>query len=427
MEIIRYINFVLLILFLICYSYQFFYVIVAWFGKRKKAEHAPHNNKYAALICARNESTVIADLVESLKSQTYDQSKLTVFVLADNCTDDTADVAKRAGAVVYTRFNSELVGKGYAMSELLKHIWEDYPKDSFDGFFVFDADNLLQRDYIEQMNDVFAQGNRIVTSYRNSKNIGDNWVSAGIGLWFLRESRYLNYPRSLLKISCAVSGTGFLFARSFVDEFIEKNKDDPWPFHLLTEDLEFSADRIIQGEKIAFADAEFFDEQPISFKQSWNQRKRWSRGYFQVIGKYGKRLTKGLFHGNFACYDMIMNIFPAFFLSSISLVSTIVMIVLSIIVAQNPLVVLESFAQLLFNVYITVFVVGFITTVSEWKHMHTTTFKKIWHAFTFPVFMFTFLPVTFAALLKKKVEWKPIQHTISKKDLEKKDASERIE
>lgn len=426
MEIIRYINLVLLVLFLACYSYQFFYVLVAWFGKKKKVEHAPHNNNFAALICARNESTVIADLIETLKNQTYDQSKLTVFVLADNCTDDTADVSRRAGAVVYERFNKEFVGKGYAMSELLKHIHDDYPKDFFDGYFVFDADNLLQKDYVEKMNDVFSQGKKIVTSYRNSKNIGDNWISAGIGLWFLRESRYLNYPRYLLNVSCAVSGTGFLFSNEVLKK-ISEGHDEPWPFHLLTEDLEFSVDQIVQDEKIAFADAEFFDEQPVSYKQSWHQRKRWSKGYFQVVSKYGKQLTKGMFGGKFSCYDMIMNIFPAFFLSIFTVLSNVVLLILSIIETQNPLIVLQSFGELLFNVYFTVFIVGFITTVSEWKHMHTTAFKKIWHAFTFPVFMFTFLPLTVVALIQKKVEWKPIQHTISKKDLEKKDASERIE
>lgn len=119
---------------------------------------------------------------------------LTVFVMADNCTDATADIARREGAVVYTRFNREKVGKGYALEQLLLHIEEDYPK-VYDGFFVFDADNVLDCRFVEEMNRTFSDGYEVVTSYRNSKNYGDNWISAGYALWFIRESRYLNNSR----------------------------------------------------------------------------------------------------------------------------------------------------------------------------------------------------------------------------------------
>ena len=103
-------------------------------------------------------------------------SLVTVFVAADNCTDRTAAIARTHGAVVYERFNQLNVGKGYALDFLLQHIGADYPA-GFDGYFVFDADNLLAPDYIERMNEMFSNGHEIVTSYRNSKNFGDNWIS----------------------------------------------------------------------------------------------------------------------------------------------------------------------------------------------------------------------------------------------------------
>lgn len=108
--------------------------------KAAALEATPHN--YAVLICARNESAVIADLIGSLRSQTYDQSLLHIFVLADNCTDDTSDIARSAGATVYERFNNVQVGKGYALQTLLGHLEQDYPA-GFDGYIVFDADNIL--------------------------------------------------------------------------------------------------------------------------------------------------------------------------------------------------------------------------------------------------------------------------------------------
>ncbi|MBQ3401619.1 MAG: glycosyltransferase, partial [Lachnospiraceae bacterium] len=279
---------------------------------------------YAVLICARNEETVIRDLIESLKAQTYPQRRLHIFVLADNCTDRTADIARAAGARVYTRENQEQVGKGYALEELLMYLHEDHPA-GFDGYFVFDADNLLAPDYIARMDRMFAEGHEIITSYRNSKNYGSNWISAGYALWFLRESRYLNHARYLLGTSCAVSGTGFAFSRAVAEEVAG------WPYHLLTEDIEFSIDQITHGRKIAFCeDAVLYDEQPVTFGQSVRQRMRWVRGYLQVFRGYGGRLFAGIARGDFSCYDMIMNIFPAFILSAASIAVNAVLTILNV-------------------------------------------------------------------------------------------------
>lgn len=182
MDTLRMTNYIIAVVFFVCYAYQFLYIPVPWLLAKRKAakaaalEATPHN--YAVLICARNESAVIADLIGSLRSQTYDQSLLHIFVLADNCTDDTSAIARSAGATVYERFNNVQVGKGYALQTLLIHLEQDYPA-GFDGYIVFDADNILDPGYIAAMNRTFSQGYDIVTSYRNSKNYGDNWISAG--------------------------------------------------------------------------------------------------------------------------------------------------------------------------------------------------------------------------------------------------------
>ena len=146
MDIILIINLVIGIVFSCCYAYQLFFLVVPF--TRKQEPHKPEVlHRFAILICARNESAVIADLIQSNRNQTYDQSLITVFVMADNCTDNTAEIARREGAVVYTRFNKEKVGKGYALEQLLINIEEDYPQ-TFDGFFVFDADNVLDRRFV---------------------------------------------------------------------------------------------------------------------------------------------------------------------------------------------------------------------------------------------------------------------------------------
>ena len=279
--------------------------------KTPKTYEETKKYKYGVLISARNESAVIAQLIQSIKQQNYPKKLITVFVVADNCTDHTAEIARQAGAVVYERFNKEQVGKGYALDWLLKNIAKDYGEDAFDGYFVFDADNILDENYVAEMNKVFGSGYRVITSYRNSKNYGDNWISAGYALWFLREAKYINNARMMLGTSCAVSGTGFLVSR----EVFEKNGG--WKHHLLTEDIEFSTDCIVQGERIGYCNsAIIYDEQPTTFKASWNQRLRWSKGFYQVFFNYGGKLCKNIFKKHsFAAYDMFMTIAPGVLLT----------------------------------------------------------------------------------------------------------------
>ena len=405
-QILTLINTVISIVFTICYLYQFIYIPLPWILPKKKLKEPEKLNDYAVLICARNEEVVVSDLIESLKAQTYDQEHLHIFVMADNCTDHTAEYAEKAGAHVYTRNNTTQVGKGYALKLLLQNLKKDYP-DGFDGYFVFDADNLLKENYIEEMHRTFSNGHDIITSYRNSKNYGYNWITAGYALWFLRESRYLNHPRYLLGTSCAVSGTGFMFSRKVAEEIGD------WPFHMLTEDIEFSVNQIVGKRKIAFCpDAELYDEQPTTFAQSWRQRMRWAKGYIQVFQGYGKDLVKGTFSGNFGCYDMAMAIMPAFILSAISIICNLVMCIYGIFKDANPITFFTSILSFLFGIYSLLFVVGVITTISEWKHIKTTAFRKILFCFTFPVFMFTYIPISIAALFHNP-GWKPIEHTVS--------------
>ena len=409
METLRYINFAVSVLFFICYAYQFLYIPVPWL-KKAKPHAAPRANRYAVLICARNEAAVIGDLIASIHSQTYDQDLISIFVMADNCTDDTALIARCAGATAYERFNTQQVGKGYALQTLLHYLDRDYPQ-GFDGYFVFDADNILQPDYIQRMNETFSDGHDIVTSYRNSKNYGDNWISAGYALWFLRESRYLNHARHLLGTSCAVSGTGFLFSRAVLQEM------GTWPFHLLTEDIEFSIHHITRGRRVAFCpDAVLYDEQPTTFGQSWRQRQRWAKGYLQVFRYYGLDLIRGIFHGSWACFDMSMNIMPAFFLSAVSIVCNLTSIVLGLVGGGSTAIALQSLGELLLGVYGALFVVGAITTVTEWRAIHTAAWKKVLYAFTFPLFMATYIPIAISALFCR-VEWKPIEHRVNSAEL----------
>ena len=403
METLKTINFIIAVIFFVCYTYQFLYIPVPWL--RKEKPHGPAKaNRYAVLICARNEQRVIGALLASLRGQTYDQSLLPIFVLADNCTDDTAMVARVAGAHVYERFNQVRVGKGYALQELLEHLEQDYPR-GFDGYFVFDADNILAPNYVEAMNRTFSDGHEIVTSFRNSKNYGDNWISAGYALWFLREAQYLNNARMRHGSSCAVSGTGFLFSDGVLEAC------GGWNFFLLTEDIEFTIDNVVRGEKVGYAaGAVLYDEQPTSFAQSWRQRMRWSKGYLQDFRKYAVQLFSGIAHGSFSCYDMMMNIMPAAVLTGVSVIVNIGAALSNAASGGSMEMLVVSVLQTLASLYATLFVLGAITTVTEWKNIRCAAWKKVLYAFTFPLFMLTYVPICIASLFTK-VEWKPICHT----------------
>ena len=395
----------------LCFVYRIVYFLIGLFG-RSPVQNATHQCRYGVLISARNEEAVISDLIHSIQGQDYPSDLVTIFVIADNCTDHTASAARNAGAHVYERFNRVKIGKGYALNELLQHIEEDFSLSSFDGFFVFDADNILEPNYITEMNRIFNQGYRVVTSYRNSKNFGANWISAGYGLWFLREARFLNYPRMKMGISCAISGTGFLVSAKTIRE------NGGWPYHLLTEDIEFSVNCALKGQTIGYCDkAVIYDEQPIAFKQSWDQRLRWSKGFYQVDYKYGLSLIKGCFSPSrkgFSCYDMFMTVAPGMLLT---LAAILVNLMVLFACMTEPayiarLVIMESTGFIFRTIgtfYIGLLLYGAITMVSEWDQIHLSTSKKLLYTFTFPLFMFTYIPISACALVRR-VEWKPIYH-----------------
>ncbi|WP_369297873.1 glycosyltransferase family 2 protein [uncultured Neglectibacter sp.] len=408
MKTLSYLNFALAAIFAACCFYQAVFAIVRLLKKRRHFQ-AQKLCRYAVLIAARNEQSVIGQLIDSVHAQDYPADLVDVYVVADNCTDSTAQIAAAHGATVYRRKNREQVGKGYALQFLLEKIREDNRETPYDGYFVFDADNLLDSSYITEMNKVFSSGHRVITGYRNTKNFEDNWITAGYGLWFLRESEYLNRPRDYLNVGCAVSGTGFLFAESILQ------KKGGWNWFLLTEDLEFTADMVIDGEKIAYCgDAVLYDEQPRSFKQSIAQRSRWIKGYFQVIAAHGGDLLHTLTAtGRFACYDMLMNTIPAAVLTILSFLLNTVMFFVGMVSARHEMGLFSfSVISALVNSYGVLFLMGAMPMITERKRIRCSRGKRVLYTFTFPIFVFTFGIAMLLAVFGN-VEWKPIRHSVA--------------
>lgn len=405
-------NFIIWAFFTFAYLYQALYILVTWRRGEVKLPPAKKNHRYAFFIAAHNEESVIANLVRSIKEQDYPSELIDVFVVADACTDRTAKEARRAGAIVYERNDLARKGKSWVLDYGFDRILNEYP-DKYEAFFVFDADNLLSPGYVTEMNKLFDQGFLVGTSYRNSKNFDSSWVSSAYALWFLREAKFLNNSRMLCGTGCAISGSGWMVSARIVQGM------HGWDFHTLTEDIQFSTFCAANGIRIGYAPAEFYDEQPLTFKASWTQRMRWTKGFYQVFFSYNRDLIRGIGKGQFASYDMLMTIAPGMILTLLSFfINATYLIVGSLshgfIATQGELLMcMGSLVVTFVSMYVVFFILAVITTISEREHIHA---KKKWriftNLFTFPIFMMTYVPITVAALFKK-VEWVPTKHDIA--------------
>ena len=269
--------------------YKTFYLIIGTFFTRIFPK-ANKNHKYGIVIAARNEEKVIGNLLDSINKQDYPKELITTFVICDNCIDNTKKIAEEHGAICYERWDNKNQTKGFALKYLFECIERDYKRSSFDGFFVFDADNLLKKDYVTRMNESFDAGEKIITSYRNTKNFDENWISANYAIHWLRSIRTAHRARSILRLATNIQGTGFLFDSSLV-----KNG---WKYTSLTEDRAFTADAVKEGYRISYNDkAIFYDEQPVNLKIALRQRLRWSKGHLQAFIETGPGLFVNIFFG----------------------------------------------------------------------------------------------------------------------------------
>ena len=380
----------------LCCAYQLGYTLLS-LVKTPRWKPGAGTNRYAVLICARNEAAVLPKLLESLRAQDY-PGVLDLYVAADNCTDDTARLARKGGATVFERHDLVHVGKGYALNFLLHRIWAE--GKHYDGYLLFDADNLARPDFVRRLDGVFSPECPVVAGYRNTKNYR-GWVAAGQGLCFIREVRFLNCPRTLLGFSGNVTGTGFL-----VSEEILRTAGG-WPWHCLCEDLEFSTVQMIAGRRIAYCpQAEYFGEQPATLSQSVRQRLRWCKGFLQVMASRGAGLGRAALRGSWSCADLLISRIAPVLFNLLALGFAAVGAAL----AGGPVLVLAALGRILACGYLSMLVMAALTTCTEWKRIQAPAVWKLAGIFTFPLYMATYLPIALVACVRR-VEWTPVAHT----------------
>lgn len=402
-----------------------FFAVVGIFSK-KTYPKAGKLNRYGIIIPARNEENVVSGLIESIRKNNYPQELMQIFVIAHNCTDKTAEIARSLGATVYEYNNPRENTMGYAFRHLFSCIERDYGTANFDGFFLFNADNILDKDYVAAMNDAFEYYDRkyVITSFRNSKNFGSNLISGLYGMYFIFGCRLESRGRTVMGCSTRVQGTGYLINSEVVK--------DGWPYVTLTEDWEFTADQILLGRKIRYCDdAVFYDEQPTSLRIMWRQRVRWSRGHLLVfyarIGDLIKNIfSRGPKHRG-SIYDITINILPSTLIWLMLYIIQIALLLLAPLVDSSmtlgDIFIGRRFGPLLSDGMLFIWLDSIIISYAAMVFCAAMVFalegrrikgvalpRRILIALAWPFFLLIQMPMDIQAFFSKNLGWKPIPH-----------------
>lgn len=386
----------------IYWIYQLVVSICSLITLKEKPLLENKEHKFLAIIPAHNEEAVVGNLIESLKNQTYPKDKYDICVIADNCTDKTKEVAEKLGAKVFERHEDDPAKKtkGEALRLFLNTLLAD-PKLDYDAFFVFDADNIVDKNFIQAMNKHLCQGEEVVQGYRDIKNPTDSWIASGYAIFYWTMNRFYHLARYNAGLSPLINGTGFMVK-------FDSIRPTGWNTNTLTEDIEFSLKRIIQGKKLGWAtDAIVYDEQPVKFKPSWSQRSRWTIGHIQCLQEYTKPLAKAAKNNktlmNFDGLLYMLGSIPMFIITILLLVLNAVSYLFKGMTTADFIV---NILRYLIPTFILPIIVAIVIMVIDKKPV-----KKMWKGLLmYPIFLGSWLAINFKCLFKRDTTWEKIEH-----------------
>jgi cellulose synthase/poly-beta-1,6-N-acetylglucosamine synthase-like glycosyltransferase len=355
-------------------------------------------HKFMAIIPAHNEEAVVGNLVESLQAQNYPKDKYDIYVIADNCTDDTAKVAKEAGAIVLKRFDEVNKTKGFALNWFLRQKIEE--DADYDAFCVFDADNIVDSNFLKNMNKKLCQGEEVVQGYRDIKNPKDSWISSGYAIFYWMMHRFYHLARYNLGLSALLNGTGFMVKFDLV-------KPNGWQTVTLTEDIEFSLMNIIDGKKVGWStDAIVYDEQPITFMQSWSQRSRWTVGHLQCMKRYTKDLAEGVVkHKTLMNFDGLLYMFGI----PMMILTLLLLGLNTLLFMGNEMTTIDLIGNFV-RYFVATFITPIIIAVVIMK-LDKREIKPMWFGLLcYPLFMGSWILINIKCLIKPNTKWEKINH-----------------
>ena len=378
------------ILFWICKILTFYTAALSVFFlfPRRKCPQAAPNTRFALLIPARNEERVIANIVESLLKQDYPCRFYDIFVIPNNCTDDTEGAALRAGAKVL-HCRCAVSSKG----EVLRDIF-DQLQGQYEAYCVFDADNIVDPSFLSRMNDRVCAGAHVAKSHLLAINPYDSWVAGCYDIYFANCHLLYNLSRDRLGLNAKLVGTGFMVT----DDLLRRMGG--WNTTTLTEDTEFTAQCAIWGERVHYVpEALVYDEEPLTFSLSLRQRRRWSAGVLSVAGRYVPRLL---------ARPTLRRLDYAIFLCMIPVQLLAVIPVLYGLIGMEPMNILTTLA-----VSLSSFAGGAIITSLLLALVNRRCIRKMWKSILlYPVFLASWYVLHFACLFVKPKVWHPIPHGV---------------
>jgi cellulose synthase/poly-beta-1,6-N-acetylglucosamine synthase-like glycosyltransferase len=397
----------------VVYIISMYYLCISFFGLWRKNDNKEVKKKlsFALVVAAHNEEVVIGDIVDSLKSLNYPKNLYDIFVVADNCNDNTAKKAREKGAIVCERFNKDKRGKGYALEWMFNKLFKMDKK--YSAVAIFDADNLVHRDFLTEMNKKLNEGYKVVQGYLDSKNPVDTWITGSYSIAFWTNNRMFQLAKSNIGLSTQLGGTGFCIETNILKKL-------GWGATCLTEDLEFTCKLILNGYKVGWAhDAIVYDEKPLLLSQSWKQRKRWMQGFADVSSRYFFKLVKkAITSFNFIPLDCALySIQPIItILIGISAISGLVqqfMITYNIISNFNTVVYSINF-DLLTILAVIFSILQYIYTPLILIIEKKLSYKVFLYYIIYPVYVITWFPISILGILNKNnKEWSHTIHTRS--------------
>lgn len=389
---------------LVCIFGIHYFVISIWGWIKRKEESAQSfapKTKFALIVAAHNEEKVVSQIIHSLKNLNYPKELYDIFVVADNCTDNTAAISRQEGVFVYERFNKVKRGKGYALEWIFDIIFKLDKK--YDSVAIFDADNVASPNFLMEMNKQYCKGYKVVQGYIDTKNPYDSWITCSYAITYWTMNRLFQLSRYYLGMTSALAGTGFCIE-------IDTIKKLGWGATCLTEDLEFTMKLALNNIKVAWChDAIVYDEKPLTLKQSWNQRKRWMQGHTDCAFRFIPRLLKkAIEEKNFIAFDCALYLFQPVNIVLIGLVTLI-----TSVVGYYPSGTFFEMSKLLpmhiWSIFVIAqFLYGPLIVSLEGKLNLKTAIGFI----VYPIFTLTWIPITIQGLLNKdNKEWNHTLHT----------------
>ena len=342
-------------------------------------------NNFSILIPARNESNVIEDLLKSIKNQSEKINFENVYIIIENKSDKTIKIAKKYNANIIIREKLNLKRKGYALMEAIEKITEE---KIYDAYFIFDADNILDKDYLKEMKKTYLEGYSIGIGKRKIKN-KTNSIAISSQLIFTLINDLSNKNRNKYNVNANASGTGFYISGKVI------NKLKTYPFHSLTEDYEISLYAVINSLTTKYNEkAIYYDEQPTDYKTYFNQRTRWVKGYFETRKIYTKDLIKKLKLDNKnykSVYTSLIGVYDLI----------LILIGLLIKCYKYPL-------EIILAVYTALIIFTILLLYKENININKTLYLKV--LLINPLLLLTYIPCLIKSIFKKDIEWTVIQH-----------------